>query len=144
MAGSLTKLEAIQAIYAQIPDIACKGYCHEQCGPIPVTDVELEAMARSAQRDLSVMQGPGHRRFLVVLHEPEKGLDCPLLVNGQCSVYESRPLICRLMGVTEGLPCRYGCKPERVMPNHEAFKLMAEVEDIAARETGLSLPRRAS
>src|ERR1044072_6244417 len=108
MAGSLTKLEAIQALYAQLPTIACKGYCHDSCGPIPVTDVELEAMARAAGREVTAMEGPGSRRFLVRLHAND--LDCQLLHKGQCTIYESRPLICRLMGVTEGLPCVYGCK----------------------------------
>ena len=40
----------------------------------------------------------------------ERTIDCPALVDGRCSVYEHRPLICRLWGAVESLPCPHGCE----------------------------------
>lgn len=36
--------------------------------------------------------------------------DCPALVADRCSVYEDRPLICRLWGAVESMPCPHGCE----------------------------------
>ncbi len=42
-----------------------------------------------------------------------QGESCPYLdlKTKRCTVYERRPLICRLYGMTEELPCPFGCKP---------------------------------
>lgn len=37
---------------------------------------------------------------------------CPMLIDGKCSVYDSRPTICRLWGATERMRCRWGCVPD--------------------------------
>lgn len=44
--------------------------------------------------------------------EPQ-GEFCPYLdlETKRCTVHARRPLICRLYGVSEGLPCPFGCKP---------------------------------
>lgn len=58
-----------------------------------------------------------------------KTLPCPALsAFGRCRAYGARPAICRLYGVTEGLPCEYGCVPERVMTDAEAREVLAAVE----------------
>src|SRR2546429_6087610 len=35
-----------------------------------------------------------------------------MLRNGRCTVYEVRPMICRLWGMVEGMQCPHGCVPE--------------------------------
>lgn len=51
-----------------------------------------------------------------------------LTADKRCAVYELRPMICRLWGATESLPCIYGCVPEggRRLPDTEAYRLIAE------------------
>jgi Fe-S-cluster containining protein len=49
---------------------------------------------------------------------------CPLLKAGRCSVYAIRPMICRLYGVTDEMPCPHGCTPERMLTEHQAMELM--------------------
>jgi Fe-S-cluster containining protein len=39
-------------------------------------------------------------REVIKLEARGEGVDCPLLIDNRCSIYESRPLICR----TQGLP----------------------------------------
>lgn len=37
-----------------------------------------------------------------------QGLRCPLFIDGKCSVYHARPLVCRLYGHAPGLDCVRG------------------------------------
>ena len=37
---------------------------------------------------------------------------CSFLRDGRCTVYAVRPMICRLWGIDETMPCPYGCVPE--------------------------------
>lgn len=50
--------------------------------------------------------------------------------TGYCTVYSVRPLICRIWGATEKLPCPFGCEPERMLSAKEALDLFAELEEL--------------
>jgi hypothetical protein len=55
--------------------------------------------------------------------------NCPALTEDKkCSVYEDRPLICRIWGVAETLPCVYGCVPDEPLDAVETMCVMADVE----------------
>lgn len=54
---------------------------------------------------------------------------CPMLVNGLCSVYESRPALCRLWGLTKSMRCPH-CDPERFLTDIEAYAFLDEVRRI--------------
>jgi Fe-S-cluster containining protein len=91
--------DSLDRIYRSIPTVACKGLCTEACGPLNMSEVERQ---RIADRGVDiptpdVLIGSG-------------SLTCPALVDGRCSVYEVRPLICRLWGAVESLPCPHGCE----------------------------------
>jgi Fe-S-cluster containining protein len=109
----------LDGMYEQVPDAGCRGLCVDACGPIDM--------------------GPGERHRLVALgmkiprrHAAikqmidEGGYTCPALVDGRCSVYASRPMICRVWGVAEDLRCPYGCEPAngRVLRRGEALALL--------------------
>lgn len=73
----------------------CKAGCYHCClSGFKVTYVEA----------LNVFQGLLHtspqvmHTVLAQLNEENRAL-CPLLVDGQCSVYEARPLLCRAFGL---------------------------------------------
>jgi len=55
---------------------------------------------------------------------------CTNLVLGKCKTYEDRPTVCRLWGVTETMECSFGCKPERLLAEGEARKILAEVANL--------------
>lgn len=48
-----------------------------------------------------------------------------LTADRRCGVYEVRPLICRLWGIIESLPCPYGCVPEGgYLPDEDGWRLL--------------------
>jgi Fe-S-cluster containining protein len=108
--------KALDALYAELPTIDCQGRCSSSCGPINMTE-------------------PEWRRIQLRLgHTPRAvSMTCPMLVRERCSVYAIRPLICRLWGIVERMPCPWGCKPEpRYLTSRESFALLARTEIIGA------------
>jgi Fe-S-cluster containining protein len=104
---NLTRTEqdqALQAIYDQIPALpACDGRCWTTCGPIHMTTRERQRIRGAGTRitpwQEAVRQLPGFW--------------CEALSGDKrCQVYELRPVVCRLMGAVESLPCPYGCQPD--------------------------------
>ena len=116
----MTLREKLAAVYAKIPAITCAGKCQECCGPIVVSDAERKQMLRHGRP-----KNPAKKTDI---------LTCPSLdvAFGTCAVYVDRPIICRLWGVVAGMPCPYGCVPERALSNEEAYALMSAVEAISA------------
>lgn len=91
-------------LYAQVPDVDCKGLCVESCGPIDMHPYERARVRRAGVR----IPAPGDALQQIV----ETGeYACPALAGGRCSVYELRPMICRVWGASEELSCGHGCRP---------------------------------
>ena len=96
----MTRAERIiQALRELIPPLDC-ARCGGCCGPgIPWTGWELDQLATEHQR--AVVQAHTEAQY------------CPLLTaENRCSVYDDRPLLCRLMGTVPGMACREGHTPE--------------------------------
>lgn len=92
------RLALIREVYAQVPDVGCKGLCAAACGPIGMSATEHAALVEAA----AVL---GLRVAV-----DEEGA-CTLLQGGRCATYEARPLICRLYGAVAALRCEHGCAP---------------------------------
>lgn len=95
----------LEALYDQVPDIGCLGLCADVCGPIDGGHRERVRMARAG-----VPLPPKDEAVRKMASTPGN-YECPALVDGQCSTYQARPMICRLWGASEDLPCPYGCRP---------------------------------
>jgi hypothetical protein len=80
----------------QIPEFACIPGCHDCCGPVLASTTE---MARLPLKDEA-------ERAAALAH-----WDCAHLGPHGCTVYDERPLVCRLFGTTERLPCPHGRRP---------------------------------
>jgi uncharacterized protein len=106
---------ALQCLYRQIPTLACQGLCTEACGPLGLSQLEFVQIQRATP--LRLAEG--------------KTTACPLLKRGRCTVYATRPMICRLWGVVESMPCVWGCRPERYLTVDEADSLMREAEQLS-------------
>lgn len=120
-----TALEEIRELYDQIPDIACKGLCANSCGPIDMSDAE-----RSRLVDLGVTI-PVFTSEAGRLWGEGARLDCPALTPMRtCQVYEDRPMICRLWGVSESMPCTWGCQPVRELSDAECYDLIFKANEI--------------
>lgn len=111
----------LAAIYAELPTVNCQGACHDTCTAIAMTGIERRRIYRATGTQ---MENLSHR-------DVPDGYRCPLLRWNRCSVYDLRPFICRLWGVTELLPCNFGCRPTpRWLTAAESFTLMARVWDL--------------
>lgn len=94
-------------IYADIPEkVECSKGCSYCCySRVTLTELELKALASHIRLKFSEAQ-------LILVMDSAKALkkkyqsmtkeeriysrdECPLLMEGKCSVYESRPLMCR-------------------------------------------------
>jgi Fe-S-cluster containining protein len=118
---------ALAALYDGLPTIQCQGKCHTHCGPIAVTPFEDRRMAEASGGSLPIM---------MPAVDVDTGLNCALLVNKRCSIYESRPLICRLFGLVDDplMRCPYGCVPvPRYLTNEETSRLLRKAEEISRR-----------
>jgi Fe-S-cluster containining protein len=120
----VSRKDSLEAIYAEVPSIPCRGLCHTYCGPV---DGAAEERRRIAARGFTI----DPRSQLTMTPSSVQITMCPALTPfGSCAVYSDRPLICRLWGVTESMPCEYGCKPERLLTNDEARDLIMRSIDV--------------
>lgn len=96
----------VQAAWSRLEgNLECKGLCQESCEGWVCTEDEGAVLARVAGKPVA------------------EGKICPFLDDGGCSVHAVRPLVCRLWGQVESMPCRFGCKPKRMIPDDEAMAL---------------------
>lgn len=113
-AGLLPRMRKLREVYAQVPDVGCKGLCQRACGPVPALPVEKRILqSRVPPEQLKLVVLPvGNGQGVQAYYNTETG-SCPMLDRaGRCSIYADRPLVCRLWGATEDLPCQWGCAPD--------------------------------
>lgn len=126
-------LRDLDALYAHIPAIACRGLCVDSCTVVDGSPLERE---RLAEHGVGIGPRPGHRQLLALIADGRTPR-CPALsALGTCRVYSVRPAVCRLFGAADGLLCEHGCTPERVMTRAEAFALLLEADAISTRVDG--------
>lgn len=111
----------LKAIWDKVPAMKdCQGKCQASCGPIPVSGEERTLVERRSGKELDWNRDTWR---------------CNMLSKtGYCTVYSVRPLICRIWGATEKLPCPYGCEPERLLTQEETLELFADLEELTGDE----------
>jgi hypothetical protein len=122
----VNRAERMQAIYDQVPKMAdCKGNCWISCGPASMTPWERRRLAVAGHR---VTPDEIARRAPYDFWCEALGPD------GRCMAYDIRPLICRLWGTVEWLPCPWGCRPEGTghPVSAEAFEKLKDPAQVAA------------
>lgn len=119
----------LQKIYDSLPNLKCKGLCHEACGPIEIFKAERDNLGRSFK----------HKNLKDALFHLKKGhtddydgcITCPMLTGeNKCSVYDKRPVICRLWGLVENMKCKWGCTPDRYLSVEECDKYLELVKNL--------------
>jgi hypothetical protein len=105
--------QKIRNLRQQIPTFECVPGCHDCCGPVTTSPEEMARLPRKtrAEQDAAMEE-----------------LNCVHLGPNGCTVYDERPLICRLFGTTRTLPCPNGRRPvELIHPRVEKqiFEYMA-------------------
>lgn len=128
--------QQLKAIYDSLPKILCQRKCQESCGPI----------LWSAAENIEIGKRVGGK----FLQGNIETLDCPYLKPMiDCTIYEVRPLICRLWGLVEKMRCPWGCVPGRWLSDDEAKDLLRKVGALrcvtpAHRAPGCSASRTVS
>ena len=115
-------------IYKSIPDVHCKKLCgRDICSVIPVTDLEYKRISENIKRNPEVKILPLGTYNNHLIKKKVKTFichTCEFLINDECSIYNVRPLICRLWGAVKSMPCHYGCKPVKYLTDEQAFNLI--------------------
>lgn len=112
----------LDELYARLPKLECQGHCHDSCGPIDMSVRERARIVERARKPITCGPGAG----------------CSMLTaDRRCSVYDIRPMICRLWGLVEGLRCPYGCRPDGgLLPNQDGLLLLHEANRIGGEVRG--------
>lgn len=121
----------VEQIYNLVPHLDCKGKCQESCGPIDMSDREKAIIKEFCEKNnIPYFDIPPLtvERYIRDLAKTDKELVCPFLKDDKCSIYSVRPLICRLWGTIEAMPCLWGCKPTRYLNNKEGHQLLKRLE----------------
>lgn len=135
---------SIDELYAGLPPLECKGLCADSCTVIDASELE-----RRRLRERGIELGPPSDRWTL---ERLKGLiaagrtpRCPALSPlGTCSVYEIRPLICRVFGMVldprtgEGMMCEHGCIPDGTITPAQLFRAILQLDELSKQVTGIS------
>jgi uncharacterized protein len=127
---------ALEALYATLPTIACKGLCAIACGPIVLTDVEARRLQVTTHRKprtipVTAIDAAGNtmRERCVYLTPTDR-----------CSAYAVRPLICRAWGLVKMLSCMHGCGPDRWISTLDLARLGQAVERIGGGRVLRTIP----
>lgn len=114
----MRRYDGLEKIYTKIPKIECKGLCHQYCGIIPMSRMEMTRIVES-----------------VGMVPQQEEASCPLLDSeNRCSQYSIRPSICRIWGLVKRMQCPYGCLPERFLADSEARLIINEVNALSLQD----------
>jgi hypothetical protein len=123
----MTTKQRLALLYKRLPKVQCQGKCQEACGPIACSSAEAEIMRRHSGQPLSFDARTGRCSYLNDA--------------GRCSVYPVRPLVCRVFGASQKLPCVWGCKPAApLLSELEEGALFLKVLEVGGGEPVVSLP----
>jgi Fe-S-cluster containining protein len=111
---------ALDALYAELPSIQCRGKCAEACGSIVTTDLEARRAHQAAHRKPKTIPLADDHQRCVYLSD-----------TGRCTVYAVRPFVCRLYGLVKLLSCPWGCVPDRWVTTRDALAIALRIEQIA-------------
>lgn len=124
----------LKKIYKKLPNIECKGLCHEACSVIAVKPIEHQTITNrigfdpfQSRQQLNITQNVPE----YIMGANSGCLKCPLLSSdNKCTIYDIRPLICRVFGLTKKLACPFGCMPDEWLKDSEVKKMLIELEGI--------------
>ena len=98
-------------LYKQIPEFECIEGCIDCCGPVPLSIYE----ARRLGIDMPITP-------------INKQCKCLFISDKGCSVYNKRPLVCRLFGagLKTTMMCPHGKKPKTMLSRDQERKIFQE------------------
>lgn len=121
---------AIRRFYERIPEhaLTCRGLCHDSCGAIGYSEAEARHIAYQ-HGSPPLANGFTRGEFT----QPDDIMCDKLTPTKRCSIYEDRPLICRVYGLLRALRCTHGCVPSEWMSDDDVASLLLGLEAIEGR-----------
>lgn len=116
--GPSSTTAQLKQLHARVPEVHCKGLCTDACGIIAMQGFEAHRIVQQTGEWPSF--------------DGETAL-CSFLKEGRCSIYDIRPLICRIWGATNQLRCPHGRVPDRWLSDAEARALLSQAQRIAGQ-----------
>jgi len=109
----------LKEVYDAIPNSTCPKGCGKCCGILYPSMAELRNIKEYCER----------KRIEFKSFNYTTGVDCPYLAaDKSCQIYEARPFLCRILGVSVDLqPCPQKCKPEAILNHNKSSKLYSEI-----------------
>jgi hypothetical protein len=97
--------KAHKQLYRKIPDFKCVQGCNSCCGTVPLSDWEADRLGQPSGVTPTDSSG-----------------SCEFLSVDGCTVYDKRPLMCRLFGSAEHkqLTCPQGMAPKKPLTAKQA------------------------
>lgn len=135
MAPNPRRLDArLDALYEKLPKLDCRGLCADSCGPIEMSVAERQRIKRAGVDLVPYDQMMATSCWV-----------CPALSPlGRCTIYDIRPMICRLWGIVESMPCPHGCVPDGGRLSDEVgMGMLAEALSVGGSPPGLNGVNRA-
>lgn len=118
----------LDALYARLPPLTCKGLCTIACGPIVLTDLEarrLQLTTHVKPRTVIRLRADGEP------HTEKPRQRCIYLKDeSRCTAYAVRPLICRAWGTVRALSCMHGCAPASWLGDLEFVAIATAIEKL--------------
>ncbi len=110
------KKSKLKAIYDQVPDAGCKGLCYHECSAIGMSKGELNEIVKETGKKPAIRYEGS----------------CIFLIDKRCSIYNFRPLICRLFGSVDSnnLKCPHGCLAKNPLKDQDSDKLIKAIEKL--------------
>jgi Fe-S-cluster containining protein len=126
----LDRVAALDALYAELPSLECRGLCWHSCGPVDMSAAERE---RIAELGVTI---PGYTVEAADRFRATGQVEaCPALGPFKtCGVHAARPMICRLWGMTENMRCPHGCRPSRELSEAEGYEFLDRSRQIGGEE----------
>lgn len=121
----------LKSLYNALPkvDIPCPSGCVECCTTpfVPWSELEVESLCNATEK----------------LPELLENGTCNFAIDGKCSVYEYRPFMCRLFGLsdTKGFHhCEKGLRTTHPLSTEKVYELLDRYRKLVDKTGGTLLP----
>ena len=117
---AITSEGKLKYLYSKIPEFNCIPRCTACCGPHPWANVEHRVIAKWMSE-----------RGMVEKFSKTMFGDCQYIENHKCSIYEVRPVLCRLFGVVDTPKLMCSFRPSKGhISDEEAREIMRKVFEL--------------
>ena len=118
---------ALRMLYREVPAVdGCKPECGKCCGPVPWAPAEIARVAARIPPGTERLPAPGGPAGFVLLADPRTGMCAFLSAERACTVYDARPLMCRMFGAVDApnMRCPFGAKARAPLRHDQGRSLV--------------------